>query len=406
MNHTPSKLRENRRWVRLGDQVSRVGSGFTPLGGHTVYQESGIPLIRSQNVHMGRFEPDGLAFISSEQDEEMRASRVEAGDILLNITGASIGRVCVAPREFCPANVNQHVCAIRLNGSLDSDFVSFYFASAEFQKFIMQSQAGATRQALTKAMVENFQVPFVKLPEQRRIAGRLREQMATVERARAAVEQQLDAAQKLPAALLRAVFTSRGAQRWPRRKLGELCEIVAKQVDPREPEYRDLPHVSGENIESGLCRLINVRTAAEDNMISGKYLFEAGDVLYSKLRPYLRKVAIAESRGLCSADMYPLRVNPNLMDAKFTAWMLLSEDFSKYAIKESQRSRMPKLNRDQLVAWSEPVPKLEEQRSLVARLESELAAARSLNDSLEKRLAEIELLPAALLRDAFNGPVS
>lgn len=138
-------------------------------------------------------------------------------------------------------------------------------------------------------------------------------------------------------------------------------------------------------------------------MISGKYLFEAGDVLYSKLRPYLRKIAIAESRGLCSADMYPLRVNPKLMDARFAAWMLLSEDFSGYAIEESQRSRMPKLNREQLFAWSAPVPPLADQKKLAARLESELAAAMQLCQSLETRLAEIELLPATLLRSAFNG---
>jgi type I restriction enzyme S subunit len=120
-------------------------------------------------------------------------------------------------------------------------------------------------------------------------------------------------------------------------------------------------------------------------MISGKYIFEAGDVLYSKLRPYLRKVAFAESRGLCSADMYPIRVNPELLDAKFTAWMLLSEDFSKYAIEESQRSRMPKLNREELFRWVASVPPVAEQRALAARLEVELTAARTLVASLEIR---------------------
>ena len=226
--------------------------------------------------------------------------------------------------------------------------------------------------------------------------------MAEAERARAAVQAQLEAAQNLPIALLRDIFNNPTAKRWPRRKLDDLCEIVAKQVDPRDSEYGKLPHVSGENIVSGLCQLINVRSAAEDGMISGKYLFETGDVLYSKLRPYLRKVAIAESRGLCSADMYPLRVNPKLMDARFTAWMLLSEDFSGYAIKESQRSRMPKLNREQLFAWSAPVPPLAEQKKIATRLDSEIAATMQLCNSLEMRINEIELLPAALLRSAFS----
>ena len=88
------------RWVRLGDHVTKVGSGVTPLGGHASYKRAGIPLIRSQNVHLNRFNPDGLAFISTEQDAEMETSRVQPGDVLLNITGASIGRVCVVPTEI------------------------------------------------------------------------------------------------------------------------------------------------------------------------------------------------------------------------------------------------------------------------------------------------------------------
>jgi len=95
--------------VRLGDHATKIGSGFTPLGGYATYQSSGLPLIRSQNVDLNHFDTDGLVFISKEQDEEMAGSRVQPGDVLLNITGASIGRVCVVPPDICPANVNQHV---------------------------------------------------------------------------------------------------------------------------------------------------------------------------------------------------------------------------------------------------------------------------------------------------------
>lgn len=206
INGIKHNSRQHLQRVRLGDHVTHIGSGYTPLGGHHTYQTSGIPLIRSQNVHMNRFVPDGLAFISSEQDRDMASSRVQPGDVLLNITGASIGRVCVAPRDFCPANVNQHVCVIRSDGTIDPWFLSYYLASPSFQKFVADSQAGATRQALTKGLIENLSIPFTDFSTQQQIAAQLRSQLAEVERARTAIEEQLQAAEALPAAFLRAVF--------------------------------------------------------------------------------------------------------------------------------------------------------------------------------------------------------
>src|SRR5437763_15717758 len=172
----------------------------------------------------------------------------------------------------------------------------------------------------------------------------------------------------LPVAYLRGVFESDEAGHWPRRLLGEISSIVAPIVDPRVPEFGALPHVNGENIEAQTGRLIYLNTAADEHMISGKYLFETGDVLYSKLRPYLRKVVVADFRGVCSADMYPIAVNRNILDPHFIAWMLLSDEFTNYADAESRRARMPKLNRDQLFAWKAPVPALDVQRQIATKL--------------------------------------
>lgn len=203
---------EANQWPRrrLGEIVTRIGSGFTPLGGQTTYKLSGIPLIRSQNVLINRFTADGLAFISKEQDEEMESSRVQAGDVLLNITGASIGRVCVAPSEICPANVNQHVSVIRSDGGLDSRFLSFFVSSPDFQKFIWRTQAGATRQALTKQIIENFMVPVPSLETQRSIADKLSMELDETQVLRQSLKTKLSELEKLPAALLRSAFNPSG----------------------------------------------------------------------------------------------------------------------------------------------------------------------------------------------------
>jgi type I restriction enzyme S subunit len=169
------------------------------------------------------------------------------------------------------------------------------------------------------------------------------------------------------------------------------------------PEHRDLPHVSGENIESRSGRLLAVRTAGQDGVTSGKYLFAAGALLYSKLRPYLQKVAVADFRGLCSADMYPLSFDADRVCVDFAKFVLLADEFTAFAVKESDRARMPKLNREQLLRYKFPLPPLAEQRRLAARLTAHLAVVERARSAADARVAAAEALPAAYLREAFEG---
>jgi len=133
---------------RLGDCVSKVGSGSTPKGGEAVYQTAGVPFIRSQNVKGNKLNITDVAYISEEINEKMKGSVVKVSDILLNITGASIGRSCVVPQGFEVGNVNQHVCIIRLNGNYTPAFFQAFLSSYEGQKAIMRTQVGGGREGL------------------------------------------------------------------------------------------------------------------------------------------------------------------------------------------------------------------------------------------------------------------
>lgn len=146
--------------TRLATHTLKIGSGSTPRGGRAVYKQSGIPLIRSLNVRWNTFNDADLAFIDNETHERMSSSTVLPGDVLLNITGASIGRACRVPDDICPANVNQHVSIIRPDESLQSEFVMYWLTSPGMQSYINANQAGATRQALTKSQIEDFMIPF------------------------------------------------------------------------------------------------------------------------------------------------------------------------------------------------------------------------------------------------------
>ncbi len=168
--------------VTLKSLASKIGSGATPSGGRVSYVTQGIPLIRSMNVHFRGFEPLGLVFLTSEQADKLSNVIVQADDVLLNITGASIGRVTTAPVEMVGARVNQHVTIIRPTPDLDPVFLAKFLASPAIQVMIDDVQVGATRQALTKGMIERFEIPLPPLAEQKRIVAKVDALMALCDR--------------------------------------------------------------------------------------------------------------------------------------------------------------------------------------------------------------------------------
>lgn len=149
-------------YVRLGDVCSKIGSGATPKGGATVYIDSGISLIRSQNVYNLEFSYDGLAHITEDAAEKLNGVTVLKNDVLLNITGDSVARTCIVPESVLPARVNQHVAIVRPNQEeVNPLFLNYYLASPYMQSFMLGLAVGkgASRNAMTKDMIANFEVP-------------------------------------------------------------------------------------------------------------------------------------------------------------------------------------------------------------------------------------------------------
>ncbi|MBP6353962.1 MAG: restriction endonuclease subunit S, partial [Acinetobacter sp.] len=147
---TTPKLRfkefdENWTLNKIGDIASKVGSGSTPRGGAEAYTSKGIIFIRSQNVNNDRLLLNDVAYIPDETHNKMSGSKVIANDILLNITGASIGRSCVVPSEFKEGNVNQHVCIIRTPND-DPLFIQSFLSSDNGQNAIESKQVGSGRE--------------------------------------------------------------------------------------------------------------------------------------------------------------------------------------------------------------------------------------------------------------------
>ena len=182
----------------------------------------------------------------------------------------------------------------------------------------------------------------------------------------------------------------------------EVCSITSKLVDPTLPEYLDLYHVGGANIESETGIIIDLQTSKEEGLSSGKFTFDDTMVLYNKIRPYLKKVARPDFNGLCSADMYPLSPKTNITK-DYLYYILTSNDFTEYAISKSGRAGMPKVNREALFAYECYIPPLSEQKRIVEQLDSLSEKVRSLEEIYTKQLANCDELKQAFLEKAFNG---
>lgn len=156
--------------IRLGDVCKKIGSGFTPRGGKSVYKSSGIALIRSQNVLDISMDKTGLAYISNEQAEIMNGVIVQKDDVLLNITGDSVARVSLVNEEFLPARVNQHVAIIRVDKNIILPSYLQYFLHTQKKYLLQIAASNSTRNALTKEIISELEIKLPSLKTQTNVA--------------------------------------------------------------------------------------------------------------------------------------------------------------------------------------------------------------------------------------------
>jgi type I restriction enzyme S subunit len=227
-----------------------------------------------------------------------------------------------------------------------------------------------------------------------------------------ALTRRLDQARQAPVAeaasvfqrVLENEFSEEATEGWREVPAAELFEIVSGQASPLDPQFKHLPYLGPEHVESSTGRVIGERVSVEElNMKSGKYVFSPGHVVYSKIRPALRKVCLPDYDGLCSADMYPLKPNDSEVTREFLLFLLLAPSFSQYAVDNSDRNAMPKINREALFGFTFRVPKKPEQKR-IAKL---LLALRGKLDELQRLqrevAAELASFTPALLAKAFRG---
>lgn len=199
----PFEIPENWVWCRLGEICSKIGSGSTPKGSN--YSQSGFPFFRSQNIYNEGLVYDDIKFVSDEVQKQMNGTIVLANDILLNITGGSMGRCALVPEDFKEGNVSQHVCIIRPL-QVDRNYFHKIVLSPYFQKFIFSSTTGAGREGLPKYNLEQFAIPLPPLSEQKRIVAEIEKQLAKTKQLKEHIIANQQATEQLLKAMLHQAF--------------------------------------------------------------------------------------------------------------------------------------------------------------------------------------------------------
>jgi len=212
-----------------GDIVSRVGSGITPTGGQKVYKASGRPFVRSQNVGWGHLLLDDMAYIDDGTHETFPGSEIVEGDVLLNITGASIGRCAVATKEVAEGNVNQHVCEIRVQPKrLNARFLCSFILSDRGQRQIESFQAGGNRQGLNFGQIRSFLLPVPAISEQCFIA----EALSDVDGLLGALDALIAKKHAIKQAAMQQLLTGKTrlpsfSDAWEKKQLGNLVTFLS-----------------------------------------------------------------------------------------------------------------------------------------------------------------------------------
>ena len=407
---TPRNLPDGWMWKLIGEFADvRAGSGFPDR-----YQgrDSGAyPFYKVSDMNIGGNElimDTANNWINEDVVRELRAKPFPIGTVIFPKVGAAVytNKKRLLSKS---ALVDNNVMGVFIR---DSDFCVPEFLLFWFQSIDLRDWANpGPLPSINSGVIKETSIPLPPLPEQRAIAHALR----TAQQARAARQRELTLERERKAALMGHLFTH-GTRNEPRKqteigdmpeswrvvKFADVVDVARGQVIPIDEPYKSMMHIGSENIEPNTGRLLPTKTNGELKVISGNYVFEPGDILYSKIRPYLNKVVMPLFAGTCSADIYPLRANKDYLVQTFLFQYLLSETFKTRAISFQDRTGIPKINRDQLWSIALPAPSLDEQRDIATAL----CACDAKIAALERETQVLDELFRAMLDELMTGRMS
>lgn len=414
-----NELPKGWRYVKLSD-LAEIQSGGTPSRSNSSYWNGNIPWVKISDIK-GKYITETEEFITEEGMSNSSAKMFERGTIIFSIF-ATIGKVAILDID---ATTNQALVGLKNNNQVDKTFL--VYALTELSERISNLGKGVAQKNINISILKEVEIPLPPLEEQKQIAEKLDKFFAQIESIKKSTERIPELLKNFRQQILTYAVTGKLTEDWRKEKqldndfslfesdehreynyyvptswvilsFSNVVTIESNLVNPNE--YKDYPLIAPDNIESMTGRILSKPTVAEIAPISPKHYFNKGSLIYSKIRPYLSKIAYVDFDGLCSADMYPLKTKLNIF---YLYYYMLSSEFLSFATTAGERIVLPKINQKSLNIIPIPVPSLKEQEEIVNRVQSLFSKL----DIVEKRYATLcdilDKLPQAILNKAFKG---
>ncbi|MFI2818965.1 MULTISPECIES: restriction endonuclease subunit S [Halomonadaceae] len=392
--------------VNLTDLAAYInGYAFKPED----WSEHGLPIVRIAQITGSSADCD---YYQGRLSEDFK---IDNGDIIFSWSGT----LCVVQWNGGPAWLNQHLFKVKPSEGVSHRLLYHVLshAVAEMDK----SAHGSTMKHIKRSELKRYELLFPNSRKEQEKIGRVLNTLDTQIQKTEALIAKLE---KVKEGLLHDLLTrgidesgrlrpspEQAPELYKESPLGliprewevvgflDAVELPSGQISPLIEPYASLPLIAPDHIEAGVSRLIRVETARDQGAISGKYIVRPGDVVYSKIRPYLRKAWLADIDSICSADMYPLR--PKLLTSAILLRIVMSESFSTYANAASMRTGIPKINRDELSGYTFALPTIQEQ----VRMENIFQGIERKADKEREALSKLVFEKIGLMDDLLTGRV-
>jgi type I restriction enzyme S subunit len=354
------------------------------------------PYLRAANVRWDGLQLDNVLEMNFPPDEFERF-RLERGDIVVVEASGSadqVGRPAIWRGEIENCCFQNHLIRVRPRYHT-TEFLFYFLMHEALGGSFGEAAAGVGINHLGSRRLAGWQVPLPPLEEQNRIVEAIEFHMSRLNAGLESLKRAARSIEAFRSASLDLLFDDPAIE-WVTMK--EVAQVEAKLVAPAE--HPDLPHIAPNHIESRTGRLLEYRSVREDGVTSGKYKFKPGDVVYSKIRPYLAKAAMVDFEGLCSADAYPLTPR---VDQRFLHLWLISPRFTALASRQQGRSVLPKINREALFRLPAPQASNEDQARLVETFDRTGSILGALGNETWRATLRAGQLRRSVLAAAFSG---